>query len=71
MTTLRVDARTIGQILLILIIGAYACDAVAQCYPHIVGYMHPYDVVPQQMCNFFGCQVVPSQIPCQHPIWRC
>lgn len=43
----------------------------AQCFAHVVGYMHPYDVVPQQICNLFGCNVVPVRIPCQHPIWGC
>jgi hypothetical protein len=71
--TTMVTSRTAKRWLefIVLLFGAYALTAHAQCMVHVVGYMHPYDVVPQQVCNFYGCSVVPTRIPCQHPIWGC
>ena len=37
----------------------------------IVGYQHPFDVITAPFCNFYGCQYMPQQIPCQHPLWQC
>jgi hypothetical protein len=57
--------------LVALALGAYAVSAHAQCVAHVVGYAHPFDVVPQKVCNLWGCSTAQTRIPCQHPIWGC
>lgn len=59
---------------MLLLIG-FSLAAYAMC-PNglraiIVGYHHEYDVVPQQFCDQYGCRLIPTRIPCQHPIWQC
>jgi hypothetical protein len=69
--TLRQRRRKRRLLGLAAVLAVYAIVSHAQCLAHIIGYMHPFDVVPQQVCNLYGCSVVPVQIPCQHPIWGC
>jgi hypothetical protein len=69
---IRVACIPVSAVIVALLLVSGAGDARAQWGCQIVGYAHPFDIVPIPVCNGFGiCQQLPQQIPCQHPLWSC
>ena len=49
-----------------------SADGQVGCHWVIRGYQHPFDVMPNAVCNMWGfCQTVMQQVPCQHPLMAC
>lgn len=62
----------LGVLLLSGLHGSVAAQARANdCRWVIVGYQHPFDTLPKESCNLYGCSTTMIRVPCQHPIWEC